>query len=287
MTPGSIIALNGELLSHEDARIPIEERSTIFAEAIYEVIRFYGGRAFRLPVHMERMRRSLDVVGLDFDPENAGVETLSQSLIEQNGTPDAVVYWQVAGGAAPRELAPATDPGVTSFAISYGARPLRREPLPRWKAITTTDQRWHRCDLKTTMLLPNVLALREARRRGCDAAIFCRGNVITEANTANCFAVVDGVLRTHPADQWILNGVTRGALLDCIGELELEFDERALARHELLRAEEVFLCGTTTQLTAITEIDGSRIGAGDPGPISTRLFDALREKIAAECGLSL
>lgn len=285
MDAGAHIVLDGEIRPHADGLLPVEERSTLFSESVYEVIRFYEGRPFRLKSHEQRMANSLEGIGLGVSVPDLRMDSLSRELIRLNDHPNGIVYWQVGAADAPRELAPHEDPGARHFAVCYEAPPLRREGIPSWSAITMPDQRWHRCDIKTTMLLPNLLALREAKRAGCDAAILHRGETVTEANTANCFAVRAGVLRTHPANQWILNGVTRGALFDCIAELGMPIEERALLRRELLTADEVFLCGTTTQLTAIREIDGAAIGTGEPGPVSIQLYEALRERIIRECGL--
>lgn len=286
MDVGDFVILNGEILPREDARLPLEERATLFGEAIYEVVRFYGGQPFRIAEHLLRMRNSLQGIGLALDPESIGVDGLSRELVERNGFRDATVYWQLGSAAAPRNLLHQAE-GGTSFALCYGAPALDETQLQSWRVITVPDQRWQRCDLKTTMLLPNVLARNLADQSGCDAAILHRGDWVTEANTANCFAVLDGVLRTHPANRWILDGVTRGAVLDCIASEGIRFEERRFQRRELFRAEEIFLCGTTTQIAAVTHVDGRPIADGNPGPVSVRLLESLRARIASECGIAL
>jgi D-alanine transaminase len=285
MDSSPFVILSGEILRREDALLPLEERSTLFAESIYEVVRFYRGRPFRMEDHLARMRHSLQGIGLELNPVDLEIATLSQKLVERSGFSDATVYWQLGRSAAPRDFLRPLESASTVFALCYSAPPLGNEPIPRWKAITTGDLRWHRCDLKTTMLLPNVVARNAASAAGCDAAILCRGEWVTEANTANCFALYDGVLRTHPANRWILDGVTRRALVACIRAEGIPFEERALLRRELFLADEVFLCGTLTQLAAVTEIDGRPVGDGRPGELSAHLLESLRRCIARECGL--
>jgi D-alanine transaminase len=156
-----IVYLNGEYLPREQARISPEDRGFLFADAIYEVVRFDRGRAYHMPEHVERMRDGLKAVRIDADPDFYP-EVAARLLAENNlADADAIVYAQVSRGAAPRTHAfPPAGTKPTVFAFARAADP---EPASEGgRAILVPDERWGRCDIKTVMLLPNVLAAEAA-----------------------------------------------------------------------------------------------------------------------------
>jgi D-alanine transaminase len=144
--------------------------------------------------------------------------------------------------------------------------------------VVLPDERWLRCSVKTVGLLPNVLAREAAVRRGAKEAILVRDGFVTEGSASNVFAVVDGVLRTHPADVRILNGVTRQVTLELAARLGIPVAEEAVRVEELFRAEEVFYTSTTAHVQPVGRVDGHDLGA--VGPITRRL----REAYLAELG---
>ncbi len=272
-----IVYLNGEYLPREAARISPEDRGFLFADAIYEVVRFWRGRAFHLARHLERMREGLTELRIDAD---AGFyPDVAARLLEENGlaTRDAVVYAQVSRGAAPRAHAfppPGTPPTIYAFA-------RESDPAPAdsgGKAILAADERWSRCDIKTVMLLPNILALQKAKEAGAMDAILVRDGMAAEATKANLFLVRDGLLRTAPTGTRILPGVTRGAAIDAARGLGLEVEERAFSVEEMFDADELFLASTTLWTHPIVEVDGKAIGNGRPGVVAPMLKKALWEE---------
>jgi D-alanine transaminase len=135
------------------------------------------------------------------------------------------------------------------------------------------------------MLLPNVLAKNAAREAGAGEAILHRGPTVTEGTAANVFIVRKGEAWTHPADQWILPGVTRGLVLEVARANGVALREQAFTVDDLRTADEAFLTGSTTQITAITALDGRPVGAGQIGPVTQRLHALLLRRIAQECAL--
>ena len=133
------------------------------------------------------------------------------------------------------------------------------------KGITYPDQRWARCDLKTVNLLGPVLARQAAAEAGAYEAILHRDGMVMEGAATNCFVVVGGVLRTAPLSNYILPGITRSVLLPLAAELGIKCEERAITLRELPSVDELFVCGTTTDVQAIVTLDGAPIGAGAPG----------------------
>jgi D-alanine transaminase len=143
------------------------------------------------------------------------------------------------------------------------------------------DIRWLRCDIKTIQLLPNVLGKQAAAEAGALDVLFVRDGIITETSHANVLAVIDGVIRTHPTNNLILPGVTRAVVLEIARSLDMRVDETPFTPHELPRASEVFLAGTTTDVMPITRVDDVVIGDGKPGPTATTLFRELRRRLDA------
>jgi D-alanine transaminase len=146
--------------------------------------------------------------------------------------------------------------------------------------ITQSDVRWLRCDLKTIQLLPNVMARQAATEAGASEAVFVRDGVITEGTHTTVFGVIDGVLRTHPANHLVLPGITRDIVIELAREAGIEVREVALRLAELSAATELFLTGTTIDVTPIITVDGRRVGGGTPGPIASALLHKLLERMA-------
>jgi D-alanine transaminase len=269
-----IVHLDGAYLPREQARISPDDRGFFFADAIYEVVRFWRGRPFHLAEHLQRMREGLAALRIEAD---AGIyPAVAARLLAANGleNADATVYMQISRGSAPRAHAfplPGTRPTVYAFARASDAAP----PPDGGRAILAVDDRWAHCDIKTVMLLPNVLAYQRAREAGATDAILVRDGVVMEATKANLFAVFGGVLRTAPNGPWILPGVTRGATIRAARDLGVSVEERALSVDEMLAADEVFLASTTLWTYPLVEIDGKTIGSGRPGVLAPRVKDVL------------
>ena len=272
-----IVYLNGEYLPREQARISPEDRGFLFADAIYEVVRFWRGKGYHLDHHIERMRYGLTAIRIGVDP--GFYRDVSARLLEENGLADgdAIVYAQVSRGAAPRTHAfPPADTKPTVFAFARTADP--EPPAGGGKAILVPDERWGRCDIKTVMLLPNILAAQAAREAGAVDAILTRDGIAWEGTKANLFCVCGGEVRTAPNGHRILPGVTRGAALAAARRLGLTVEERPIPIDDLFTAEEVFLASTTMWTYPLVEIDGKKIADGKPG----RLTQVLKEELKRE-----
>ena len=276
-----IVYLNGQFLPREQARISPEDRGFVFADAIYEVVRFGGGRPYRMAEHLERMRDGLNAIRIAADP--AFFPAVAARLLAENGLEreDALVYAQVSRGAAPRYHA--FPPQGTPPTIYASARPTDPPPPPGGgRAIFAADDRWGRCDVKSVMLLPNVLASQKAREANAIEAILVRDGIAWEGTKANLFASVGGTLRTAPRGPRILPGVTRAAALEAAAALGHTIEERPLEIEELLSAQEVFLASTTLWTYSLVEIEGRRIGDGRPGPIAAQIRDLLQAEFRGE-----
>ncbi|MGH7631421.1 MAG: aminotransferase class IV, partial [Gemmatimonadales bacterium] len=246
-----VVYLNGAFLPRDRAMVSVDDRGFLFGDGVYEVVRVLRGRWVEAERHLGRLRRSLAELDLP-DPAAGGTDlpAIGAELLLRHGLSDqgeAVVYAQVTRGAAPRRHAfPAPGTPPTVFVSVAGFAPKRELQAAGVDAITHPDLRWQRCDIKSVNLLPNVLANQRATAQGAYEAILVRDRVVTEATHCNVFAVVGGILRTHPNGPAILPGVTREAVVALAGVDGVDLCEEAVSPDELARASEVFLTGTTT-----------------------------------------
>ena len=225
----STVYLNGELIPKERALVPVDDRGFLFADGIYEVTPAYQGVFFRLERHLDRIRRGLAALRIDFDPEP--LAEVHRQLLAANGLEDepiTTVYVQVTRGVAPRAHAFPTSPvrpTVYAFATEF-----KRAPREAWEkgyqATMVPDRRWARCDIKAIALLPNCLAIQAAAEAGSTDALFVRDGVAIEGAHNNFFAVLDGTVVTHPATNHILHGITREYVLELCHDLGLPVEQR-------------------------------------------------------------
>jgi D-alanine transaminase len=273
----STVYLNGELIPKEKALVPVDDRGFLFADGIYEVSPAYRGSFFRLERHLDRMRRGLAALSIDFDP--APLAEVHRQLLVANkleNEPISTVYVQITRGVAPRAHAFPT--GTVQPTVYAFAKEFKRSPKEVWEkgftATTVPDRRWMRCDIKAIALLPNCLAQQAAVAAGTHDAVFVRDGIAIEGALNNFFAVIDGTVVTHPATNHILHGITREYVLELCHDLGLPVEERPIQLEELWTADETFFTGTTTEVRPTVKIDGRAIGGGKPGPIARRLMDA-------------
>jgi D-alanine transaminase len=277
------VYLNGEYVPLSEARVPIDDRGLTFADSLYEVVHYYSGQPFRWGKHVERLSygaRDLEITM----PDEAKLAAAANELVRRNGLADAYVYLQVTRGVSPRGHIAPDGLTPTVFMTARPAAPVTAEAFTKGgNVITLPDQRWERCDLKSTGLLLSTLAKREARRRGAVEAALVRHGFITEGASTNMFAIIDGTVRTHPTGPLILAGITRDAVLDLARSAGLSVREEAFTPEEFAAADEAFLTSTTMEVFPLVAIDGQKIGSGEPGPVTRQLADAFRRLVMEEC----
>jgi D-alanine transaminase len=264
----------GQYLPHRLAAVHIEDRGYQFADGVYEVMAVARGHIIDEEPHLTRLARSLGELEIARPMGDAALKIVLREVIRRNRVSDGIVYLQVTRGAARREHA---FPKAAQPVLVVTARQVR-PPDPKLgengvSVITIPDIRWARCDIKSVSLLPNVLGKERARRAGAyEAWQVDEAGRITEGTSTNAWIVTaDGAVVTRAADNAILNGVTRLALLDIIGREGYRFDERAFTVEEAKSASEAFLTSTTADLLSVVSIDGSPIGGGRPGPLGRKL----------------
>jgi D-alanine transaminase len=272
------VYLNHRFLPRAEAHISPDDRGFLFGDGVYEVVRFYRGRLFEAAAHWERFDRSLSELRIPrpaaLDYEQVCIELIVRNLM---GDKDGCIYLQITRGAAPRNHSYAE--GMEPTVYGYVSEMPRNEERLRQgvRAICHPDQRWARCDIKSIALLANIMAAQVAREAGVDEAILIRNELVTEASRSNVALVKDGIVRTHPLTQGILNGITRQLTVKLCTQLGITLREAAFTPADLLAADEVFLMGTTVEVMPVIEIDGQKIATGQPGPMTRQLQTAFTE----------
>ena len=249
MTVPETAFLNGRFLPLAEATVSIEDRGFQFGDGVYEVIRTYRGRPFKLDVHLARLDRSAQAIDLRQPyPFERWVEYVTEGL-RLCDFPETKIYVQITRGTAPRDHAYAPDLQPTVLMTFRELQPLNASfPSSGVAAMTMKDMRWGRCDIKSINLLANVLARQQAKKRGVFESILVRDGQVTEGAVSNVFIVQDGKLITAPEGAWILSGVTRQVVLELARHEGLTVQERYCSEQELLGATEVFLTGTTVEV---------------------------------------
>lgn len=276
------VYLNGQFLPRESATLSIDDRGFIFGDGVYEVTRVIEGELFESARHLKRLGRGLADLRLEPVESLGEIEEISRRLIVENGLQqgEAIVYLQITRGAAPRtHHFPPKGTRCTVFLSAKAIAPPHAERAAGVKVVTYPDTRWARCDIKTVNLIPAVLAKQHAVDMGVFEAIFVRDGAITEGSHTNCFGVIDGELRTYPASNYILGGVTRDVTIEVAHELGVPFSDRPFHLQDLPRLQEFFLTGTTTDVMPVVAIDGQVVGSGAPGPVSRALYDGMARRL--------
>lgn len=279
------VIVNGEFILRQDAKVDIEDRGYQFGDGVYEVVRVYNGKMFTGQEHVQRLEESAEKIGMKLTYSRTEIEDLLNQLIEKNKLELGIVYLQFTRGISSRNhLFPTSDTPQTFVAYTRAVdRPVSamNEGV---KTILNEDIRWLRCDIKSLNLLGNLLAKQKAADAGCFEAIQHRGNRVTEGSLSNISIVIDGVVYTHPADHYILNGITRQKMLQLCQENGIPAEERTFTVEDLLGADEVFLTGTTVEVTPIIEIEGKSVANGHPGEVTKKLQLLFQDAIEQECG---
>ena len=278
-----IVHLNGQFLPESEARISVFDRGFTFADAVYEVTCVVGGKLVDYAGHAARLKRSLAELGIAMPCDDAQMLALHREIVARNALDEGLIYLQISRGAEDRDFL--FDDSLTPTFVMYTqARRVLANPKIETglKIVTVPDGRWARRDIKTVQLLLPSLAKTRAHAQGADDVFMVENGLITEASGANAHMIdTRGVLITRPLSHAILPGITRGSILELARAAGLPVEERGFSVEEAKAAAECFLSSATSFVMPVVEIDGQRIGDGQPGPITRRLRDLYLAHILA------
>jgi len=269
---------NGRYMNHEEMSIKSGDRAFYFGDGVYEVIRIYDGNFFTFDEHVDRLLQSAEEI-LIKDVNRAEVVEILREIKERNAILNGALYIQVSRGIAPRDHG---FPDVTKPVIYASIREAKR-PLSLMnsgvEAVTAEDYRWLKCHVKSLNLLANVMEKQHAVEQGAKETILHRDGVVTEGSSTNVFMVKNEVLFTHPANNLILNGITRRVVLGLAEENDISVREEGFTVSDMSEADEVFYTSTTQEIIPVVKVDGRPVGDGRTGRITQNLQEYFNKKI--------
>jgi len=277
-----IVYINGKFVKENDVKISPFDRGFLFADGIYEVMRTYNGKIFRLDEHLNRLAYSLKEIRIDnFDIEN--IKRIVNEVISKNNPKgDFNIYIQVTRGEFfPRMHSfPPKDTNPTVYVSLYPLMSAPEEIENGIGVLLKEDIRWKRCDIKSISLLPSILAHQSAKETGASEAVFVRDGFITEGSHTNFFAVKNNIIYTSPLSNFILAGVTRSVIIEICKNNSFEIKETNIGEKDLINFDEFFVTGTTTEVKPVIQIDNWIVKNGVPGILTRKIQDAFYKYVS-------
>lgn len=274
-----IVYVNGTYLPEADAKISVFDRGFLFADGVYEVTPIVNGKLVDYDAHIERLDRSLNELRMAWPCSKPELRAMHEELVKRNALKEGIIYMQVTRGVADRQFNFPRD-AKSSLVAFPQVMVLVDNPNVRTgvKVVTTPDIRWLRRDIKSVMLLAPVLGKQEAYEKGANEGWMVEDGFVTEGTSSNAYIVKDNTVITRPLSNRILAGCTRRALFRLAKEHDVKIEERAFTPDEAYAADEAFLTSASQFVMPIVEIDGKRVGGGQPGPVTRKLRDLFMEE---------
>lgn len=272
----SIFYVDGDFVNEQEARIPLADLAVLRGFAVFDFLRTYGGRPFQLDEHIHRLRRSADLIGLNYPWSDADLINAVYETLKRNPDHDeSDIRIVMTGGLSPNNLLP--EPGAARLLIMV--QPVTRLPAEHYEkghAVITVDLARILPAAKTTNYITAVMAMQRARAANAIEALYTTptGHV-TEATTSNLFMFQGQHLITPVED--VLPGITRQVVLRCVDGL-FPVTIRAITLDELLTADEIFITSSVKEVLPIVRVDAHTIGDGRPGPNTRRVMARFREE---------
>jgi branched-chain amino acid aminotransferase len=277
------VYINGTLYDKDDAKISVYDHGLLYGDGVFEGMRVYGGKVFRMPEHLERLWNSAKAIWLEIPLTPDALGQAVNETVKANGIEDGYVRLVVTRGAGTLGLDPnrCSDPQVIIIAdyIALYPREYYEQGL---HIVTVSTIRNHPAALspriKSLNYLNNILAKIEGLQAGCvEALMLNQKGEVAECTGDNIFLVRKGELLTPSVEAGILEGITRAVVLDLARELKIPVRETPLTKHDVYIADECFLTGSAAEIVPVTKVDSRKIGDGAPGPITLRLLDRFHE----------
>ena len=266
-------------MPENEGKVSIFDRGFLFADGVYEVTAVIGRKFVDYDAHMERLDRSLRELAMAWPCSKAELRQMHEELVKRNKLDEGIIYMQVTRGAADRDFRFPKDAKSSLVAFTQ-VQKLVDNPYAAAgvKVVTIPDIRWARRDIKSVMLLAPVLGKQRAFEQGAFEGWMVEDGKITEGTSSNAYIVKDGKVVTRPLSNAILAGCTRRALFRLAKEHDVAIEERLFTPDEAYQADEAFLTSASSFVLPIVEIDGKRIGGGQPGPVARKLREIYLEE---------
>lgn len=278
------VYINGKLVDESDAKISVFDRGLLLGEGLFETMRAYDGDIFMLDRHLDRLIEGAKTLGFGGMPGRETLSSACTNVMSANALDNARLRITLTGG--PMNT---TEPTVIITALPYAGydRVLYERGM---SAITLRGFRMSGSlmhNIKSTSYLSSVIAKQKASASGCDEAILVNefGNIV-EGSYTNIFGSRDGVIYTPPVSDGLLPGVTRECIIDIANRAGYALFQQSIRADEILSMDELFLTNSLMEVMPVSIVDGSTIGVGHPGPITTDLMAAYKKQVSESCGCS-
>ena len=281
------IYLNGKLVPKEEAAVSVFDHGLLYGDGVFEGIRFYGGRVFRLEEHIDRLYKSARAIALDIAMTPDETARAVVQTIAANGLTDGYVRLVVTRGEGSLGLSPRSCPKPTIFIIASTITLYPEEMYKNGlKLVTCATRRIAHGALspmvKSLNYLNNIMAKIEAEQAGAGEGLMLNEQgYVAECTGDNVFVVKNGAITTPPISAGALAGVTRAVVFEMAAELGIPMAERDITRYDIYTADECFLTGTAAEIIPAVVLDSRPVNDGKPGPVTGRLIKRFHELTAS------
>ena len=277
------IYLDGLIVDEADAKVSVFDHGLLYGDGVFEGIRFYNHRVFRLEEHIRRLYDSAKSILLTIPLTPQEMIAATCATIRANGLVDGYIRLVITRGVGPMGLSPYKCPTASVIIIVDTISLYSEEAYANGLTMATCSSRRPSHDIlspqvKSLNYLNNVMAKVEALQAGAEEGLILNDlGLVAECTGDNVFVIRDGLITTPPITAGALPGITRAAVIDIARELGIPLAERDLSRHDIYTCDECFLTGTAAEVIAATKLDQRVLGTGKPGPITQKIIARFRE----------
>ena len=281
------IYIDGQFYDKENAKISVFDHGLLYGDGVFEGIRFYNGRVFRLEEHIDRLFDSARAIALNIGMDKSAVIEATLETIRQNNLQDGYIRLVVTRGVGDLGLNPMLCPKASIFVIASKITLYSADKYENGLDVVTCATRRipHGAlspMVKSLNYLNNVMAKIEAQHAGAGEGLMLNEQgFVSECTGDNIFIIKNGVITTPPISSGALAGVTRSVVFDLAAEFSIPIHEPMMTRYDIFTADECFLTGTAAEIIPAVKLDTRLIGDGKPGPITRRLITRFRELTAS------
>jgi len=282
------IWIDGQFYESDQAKISVFDHGVLYGDGVFEGIRAYSGRIFRLKQHLDRLYASAKAIWLEIPMSQEAMADLCRECIKVNNLSDAYLRLVITRGFGDLGLDPRKCKKPTIFCIADKIALFPAEVAQRGLTMMTAPTPVNHREglsprIKSLNYLAHILAKIEAINAGADEALMLESTgEVAEGVGENIFCVTNHTLRTPPAYSGILRGVTRDAVIELGREAGMDVREESLNRYDLFTADEVFLTGTAAEVVGVVKLDGRKIGCGTVGKVTQDLAARFRNLVTRE-----
>ncbi len=276
------VYLNGEFVESDKAGVSVFDHGVLYGDGVFEGIRAYGGRVFRLGEHIDRIFAAAKAIALEIPMTKAELSAVVVATCKKNGLTDCYIRLVITRGKGNLGISPINCEKPTVFCIAAGIKLYTDEQYEKGMSVITSVQRRNKAtivdpQIKSLNYLNNILAKIEANRAGAAEAIMLNHDgIVTEATGDNIFIVKNGEILTPPVYVGILDGITRRTVIEAAKKEGIPVRETEFTLFNVYNADECFLTGTAAEAIAVTSVDGRTIGSGVQGEVTKRILAAFR-----------